>query len=55
MENRKSAVRGMNSDDDVAIENNTTAASRPWNLSTVPTSTPRVAGFARNAASTQRR
>ncbi len=45
----------MNSDDDVVIENNTTAASWPWNLSTVPTSTPLVAGFTRNAASMQRR
>ena len=45
-EKRNSALRGMCSDDEVVMVKKTTAASRPWNLSTVPTETPRVAASA---------
>ncbi len=38
--NRNSRLRGSSAPLDVAIEKNTTAASWPWNLSTVPTRTP---------------
>ena len=39
----------------LVIEYSTTAASRPWNLSTVPTSTPPVAGSPASAALIDRR
>ena len=35
-EKRNSEVRGMSAAEEVVMVKNTTAASRPWNLSTVP-------------------
>ena len=42
-------MRGRSSPDEVAIEKNTTGASWPWNLSTVPTRTPSGSALAQTA------